>query len=122
MPAKKKKGSNPVEKSARVTLYVPTKATDPETGEASTVRTPRDFTLRWNKRALFRMSSAGFEGETEGRGFAFIVTLLWACLDIAKRPDAEALAEYLPEDEEESEVVVNALVGLIESSDTGKKN
>ena len=111
---------NKVVLKAKVTLFVPTGKEDAETGEE--IREERSYSLKWNRRAMYRMSEAGFEQPEGNRDFAFMVALLWACLDVkGRRPSREDIADYIPEDEELSSEVFKTVLGLINDSDTGKK-
>jgi hypothetical protein len=105
---------------ASISLFVPTGEVDEETGEE--IREEKKFPVRWNRRAIFRMSEAGYEKQVDGKDFAFMVTLVWACIDISKgRPEREDVADYIPEDEAKAEKVFSTVLGLINDSDTGKK-
>lgn len=116
--------SSPKKKSkvalkGKISLFVPT-GEEGEDGEE--IREEKSFVVRWNRRAIFRMSEAGYERQVEGKDFAFMVTLVWACLDTPKRPSREDVADFIPEDEAKSAKVFETVLGLINSSDTGKKN
>ena len=104
-----------------IVLFVPTGAEDKETGEE--IREEKKYVVRWNRRAIFRMSEAGYEKQISGKDFAFMVTLVWACLDVkGERPSREDVADFIPEDSEKSEKVFSTVLGLINNSDTGKKS
>ncbi len=104
----------------KITLLFPTGEIDEETGEE--IRKERSYSVRWNKKALFRMSAAGYEKPEENRDFAFMVTLAWAVIDTdGRRPSAEDIADAIPDDKEQAEKIFATVLKLIEASDTGKK-
>ena len=107
-----------VKQSTTITLFVPTGQTDDEGEE---IREEKTFSVKWSRRALYRMSKAGFERQVDGSDFAFVTNVIAATIQGKHALTAEDVADALPEDEKKAKAVIDTVISLLPSPDTEKK-
>ncbi len=107
-----------VKQSKTITLFVPTGKLDDEEEE---IREEKTFSVKWNRRALYRMSKAGFERQVDGSDFAFVTNVIAATLQGKHALTAEDVADALPEDEKKAKVVIDTVMSLLPAPGKEKK-
>jgi len=114
-----------VNRSGKIKLFIPVKDAKGEIeldDDGREVREEKVFPVKWGRRALHRMSEAGYEKQVDGKDFAFMCALVWATIDRSNHGmSREDIADYIPEDEAKAKELFDEVLSLINDSDTGKK-